>query len=319
VDDEPVVADIADNLTHTIFSLSISQFNSTHTTKTVRIIGTDPIDRIPPIARPGSNVSVYAGTVLTLDGLASTDNIGIKNYEWTFVDREPQRILGAHRDYTFTLPGIYTVMLNVTDLRGNWNASTITVSVLGPHAVTENNLTVQTGIPLVFNGSKSVGKGLSYIWTFVDGTFKSLSGPTPSTVFSTPGNYAINLTVTDAEGNQNTALMTVAVLAPPIWAQSWFWWMIVSSIALVSILFGFNYYHNFAKQKMVVLGYESELETLPISHPDRARARYIKDEIERRDKLTEFHRRYGIRIRPAGSFEDAMSRLGISGHTKKRR
>lgn len=141
---------------------------------------------------------------------------------------------------------------------------------------------------------------------------KSLTGPTPSYVFTVPGVYLVNLTVADAAGNHDSLAMNVTVITVPVWAQSWFWWIIgLLSVAFVSIPFGFRYYRNFTEQKNIVIEYESEIASLPVSHPDRARARYIKDDIERRAKLAEFQNRYGIKIRPAGSFDDALNRLGV--------
>lgn len=147
VNDEPIAFDATNNMTHTMFFINTQVFNYIVTTKTVKIVGTDPIDEIPPIARAGSDVTVYASATITFNGSTSTDNIAIKNYTWTFFDREPETFVGASQDYTFMQPGNYLVMLNVTDLRDNWNTSTITVHVLGPHANADDAVTIEAGVP----------------------------------------------------------------------------------------------------------------------------------------------------------------------------
>lgn len=179
-------------------------------------------DRIPPTAEAGPNQVVNQNTLVYFDGSGSTDNRGITSYTWTFVDGISRKLTGKNPTYTFNTPGIYTVTLNVTDEAGNWNTDTMTVTVRDitpPTAQAGSNQTVNEGTLVHFNGSLSsdnVGI-VSYIWTFMYGTTKTLNGMIPTYTFYVRGNYRVTLNVTDAAGNWNTDTVTINVLdaTPP--------------------------------------------------------------------------------------------------------
>jgi len=85
----------------------------------------------------------------------------------------------------------------------------------------------------------------------------------------------------------------------------------LSAIIVALLIINIHYYRMFKEQKKVVQAYERELGSFPVSHPERARARLIKDVIERREKIEKFKRKYGINIQPAGTLEDLMEKLGV--------
>jgi PKD repeat protein len=114
------------------------------------------------------------------------------------------------------------VTLNVTDAAGNWDTDTMTVTVRDvtpPIALAGSNQTVNEGTLVHFNGSSSSDNlGIvSYVWTFTDGTTKTLNGISPTYTFHVSGNYLVTLNVTDAAGNWNTDTVTITVLdaTPP--------------------------------------------------------------------------------------------------------
>jgi len=82
-------------------------------------------------------------------------------------------------------------------------------------------------------------------------------------------------------------------------------------IIVVLLTVSINYYRKFHKQKKIIQAYERELESFPFSHPERARALFIKDAIKRKEKIEKFKRKYGIKIEPASTLEDLMEKLGI--------
>jgi len=128
VNGEPSKANVTSDLTHTFV-----YFTYSHSTKIVKIIGTNPIDWIPPKASAGKNQTIYEGTTVTLDGSNSTDNCISPQelqYLWIFNGKTPQTLYGINRSYMFTNPGTYLITLNVTDLRGNSSIDTITITVL---------------------------------------------------------------------------------------------------------------------------------------------------------------------------------------------
>jgi PKD repeat protein len=181
-------------------------------------------DRIPPVAEAGPNQTVNQGALVHFDGSGSTDNRGIISYTWTFVDGISRKLIGENPTYTFTNAGIYTATLNVTDAAGNWDTDSMTVTVRDvtpPIAQAGSNQTVNEGTLVHFSGSGSsdnVGI-VSYVWTFMDGTAKTLNGISPTYTFHVPGIYLVTLNVTDTAGNwkMDTVTITVAVLdaTPP--------------------------------------------------------------------------------------------------------
>jgi len=92
-----------------------------------------------------------------------------------------------------------------------------------------------------------------------------------------------------------------------------FRWTVIGLTIIIVVLFsiGINYYRLFNKQRKVVEAYEREVGSFPVSHEERARMRFIRDVIEREEKIEEFKRKYGIKIQPASTLEDLMEKLGV--------
>jgi parallel beta-helix repeat protein len=88
------------------------------------------LDKTPPVAEAGPNQTVYEDTPVTFDAGASSDNVGIVSYVWTFVDVTPQTLTGITPTYIFTSPGVYLVTLNVSDSAGNHATDKVTITVL---------------------------------------------------------------------------------------------------------------------------------------------------------------------------------------------
>jgi nitrous oxidase accessory protein len=95
------------------------------------------------------------------------------------------------------------------------------------------------------------------------------------------------------------------------------WAILCLAIIIVVLLaISFRYYRMFNKQKKVIQAYERELGSFPVSHPERARTRFIKDVIERKEKIEKFERKYGITIKPANTLEDLIKKLGVEKEGK---
>ncbi len=77
------------------------------------------LDITPPEAIDGDGQTVADGTTVVLDGSASTDNVGVVAYEWTFNDGANDVVqTGAIMNHTFMTLGNYTVILQVWDAAG---------------------------------------------------------------------------------------------------------------------------------------------------------------------------------------------------------
>ena len=180
-------------------------------------------DATPPVVDAGADQNVDEDVLVTFDGSASTDNVGIANYTWTFTDGGPVTLYGIGPTHTFAQPGTYVVTLTVRDAAGNTNADTMTVTVRDITPPTANagpDQNVDAGTPAAFDGSASTDNvGIAnYTWTFTDGGAVTLYGGAPTHTFAQPGTYVVTLTVRDAAGNTNADTMTVIAIdaTPPV-------------------------------------------------------------------------------------------------------
>jgi len=141
-----------ENSTH-----SSLHFTFSFSTRMVKIVGTQALDTISPTANAGPDQIVNKTTRVIFDGSRSSDNVGITNYTWTFVDKKAKTLTGINPTYTFKRPGNYTVTLKVTDAVGNYDADTVTIMVLG----------VAEGFPWWAVGLTVVALGVAILLTVV--------------------------------------------------------------------------------------------------------------------------------------------------------
>jgi parallel beta-helix repeat protein len=94
------------------------------------IIARTVLDTTPPVADAGPDQTVDEGTLVYFNGAGSSDNVEITSYVWAFIDGTLKTLAGKNLAYTFYVPGIYLVTLNVTDAAGNWDTDTLTITVL---------------------------------------------------------------------------------------------------------------------------------------------------------------------------------------------
>lgn len=85
---------------------------------TVGPVRVDDTDTTPPVAKITAPESAMAQTAVNFSGSASTDNVGITSYTWSFGDGQPGQS-GAQVTHMYSIPGSYTVTLEVSDAYGN--------------------------------------------------------------------------------------------------------------------------------------------------------------------------------------------------------
>lgn len=85
----------------------------------------------PPVANAGPDQTVTAGVYVTFDGTASSGDVGIVSYTWTFVYGNVSRTLegAVNSSFQFVIPGTYEVTLTVTDAEGNHSSDTMVLTV----------------------------------------------------------------------------------------------------------------------------------------------------------------------------------------------
>lgn len=177
------------------------------------------VDNDPPTADAGQDQTVGQGNSFTLDGSASSDNVGVTNYTWTFTEGTPRTYYGESFDYSFATAGTYVVTLTVMD-NGLWtDADTVMITVSSgvdteppiADAGTDQSVTAGTWVDLDGSGSSDNVGIESYVWTFVDGTARTLHGDSPSYRFDNAGDFVITLEVTDGAGLTDTDTVTIHV------------------------------------------------------------------------------------------------------------
>jgi len=202
--------------------------NNNTDTMTIKVIDTSD-----PNANAGPDTTVNEDTPHIFDGSNSFDDVGIQNYAWDIdagdgIDWSNPDFSGSSLwdpVHTYTLPGFYTVTLNVTDADGNWNIDTvfITVKDVTPPIVNAGSpATIDEDTPYMLDGSGSYdpegGTITWYNWTFGDGSFLNGIDPQPFHTYVQPGSYSVTLNVTDAEGNWALNITQIQVLdvTPPV-------------------------------------------------------------------------------------------------------
>jgi hypothetical protein len=211
-----------------------------------------PAANVPPTSSAGSDQTVDAGSVVTLNGSGSSDpDDGIASYYWAQTSG-PSVNLSSRTVVrpTFTAPDVYqdgvslSFRLTVTDRGGLQSSDSCTVYVsytnLAPSANAGSDQTVDEGTAATLNGSGSQdpdGGIASYRWSQTAGpsiTLSSMTAANPSftapNIDTTSVTLSFRLTVTDSEGLQSSDACNVTVQNVETVETSFFssWWSFFS-------------------------------------------------------------------------------------------
>ena len=201
----------------------------------------------PVTANAGPNQTVAVGSLVTLNGSASTNQsgVGTLSYNWVFasVPAGSKAVISQSTSVmpTFTADvfGSYVVTLTVSNGRATSSANvTITTGDIAPVANAGPNQTVAVGSTAVLNGSGSTdvnGKTLTYAWTLLskpalsNATLSGADTVSPSFVVDFPavpmappgteGNraYVVQLVVNDGVLTSNPSTVTITTTyTPPV-------------------------------------------------------------------------------------------------------
>lgn len=154
------------------------------------------------------------------DSGSSTDDRGIASRSWTFGDGTPAEA-GLTSYHTYAAAGTYTIALTVTDIAGQVNTATQTVTVIAPNEppVAAFVWSCIKGLCSFDSATSTDDKGITgRSWTFGDG---SSAGDVvaPSHAFSENGTYTVTLRVSDGVGNPSEVAHQVTVTGidhPPV-------------------------------------------------------------------------------------------------------
>jgi hypothetical protein len=124
-------------------------------------------------------------------------------------------LFGMTNSYIFENPGIYNVILNVTDFIGFWDSDSIIVTVLditNPVANAGNDITIDQGTTVSLDGTESYDNVEIVNATWSGQGIPTIYGLVSNHTFSDPGIFVINLTVRDARFNQDKDSLNITVL-----------------------------------------------------------------------------------------------------------
>jgi hypothetical protein len=213
-------------------------------------VSVDGVNPTPAIVVKNSTDATLSGTITVDQGtelklipngtfddmVAVGDKLGaIKWYDWYVGSDAMVRRLSTDANlnlsHTFSTAGAIKVVLNVTDVVGNYKNKTITVNVrdrTGPVIVISNIWNATWGTSLLersyvhFNASGTTDNvdnvsALNFTWKFGDGSaVKNGIGLTNVTHnYSSYGQYSLTLNVTDLSGNNATYTQPVYIGAGP--------------------------------------------------------------------------------------------------------
>ncbi len=171
-------------------------------------------DNAAPVAAAGADRTVSANRVTTLNGTASTDDVGIVSYLWTQTAGPTVTLTGAttpSATFTATVNGTYTFSLRVTDVRQATGTDSITLTVVSPpvsNAGPDQSVRPFSDVVLDGRGSTAPSGGtLSYAWLQTSGPAVTLvNGSTSVARFAAgeTGVYVFRLRVTDSRTGATT-------------------------------------------------------------------------------------------------------------------
>ena len=179
----------------------------------------------PPVSVFATDVSALnSGGTVNFDGTYSFDPDGtLSAYLWSFGDGATSTS-GYCSTHTYSVPGIYLAALTVTD---NFGAQSVSRRLIYVHSVgnlpiasaSASSTTVSPGASVTFSSVGSSDPDGGNVWTHWDfgdpgsGSNHSSLG-SPVHVFTNTGFYTVKLTVTDDEGSQATAFISLTVGTP---------------------------------------------------------------------------------------------------------
>ncbi len=182
-----------------------------------------------PVAKAGTDQSVTTGTLVMLDGSASSDADGDQlTYNWAFTSR-PAGSTSTLSDpaiakptFTADLDGTYVLSLTVNDSTVSSQADSVTITAAfgnsAPVANAGADQNVATGSLVTLDGSASSdadGDQLTYSWMISSkptGSSAGLSDPSvakPTFTADLDGTYVLSVTVNDGTVSSQADSVTI--------------------------------------------------------------------------------------------------------------
>ena len=229
---QPVDAGTDATTTHTFtargpYTVTLTITNDSN--QTDQITHTVTVDNPPTAAFSPSATLATPGSSLTFDGTGSAPGDGsmITDYSWNFGDGSQPDDTGATAtdSHLYSLPGVYTVRLTVTDDLHVTNSVTQVVTIDQPSAAfTAPQTIIAPNSPASFDATGSADPGgtiADYSWDFGDGqTFDAGTSATTTHPYAARGVYHATLTIRNNSGQTDQIEHDVKVDSAPTAAFS---------------------------------------------------------------------------------------------------
>ena len=211
------------------FQLKVTDNNGLSATSTVTVT-VNAAANVPPVANAGPNQTIVLPTnSVTLNGSGTDADGTVVSYAWSQVSGpSASTIVTASQpttQFTNLIQGVYVFRLTVTDNDGATGYSNVTVIVNAannqpPVANAGSNQTITlptNSVTLTGSGTDPDGTVASYAWTQVSGpsagAITTPGGATTTVTGLVQGVYVFQLLVTDNQGANDAATVTVTVNA----------------------------------------------------------------------------------------------------------
>ncbi len=175
-------------------------------------------DTTEPIASAGWNITIDQHQEFILHGAGSSDNIGIINWTWEIILGDGSFFLFEEEAaYTIHEAGLFEVILNITDDRGNYGTDNlwITVNDTTPPEIPQlPDIVIDQGTVHLFNGSSCIDNVgvINWTWEFsYDEENILLYGCGPRFEFTFAGTYLMTLTIRDEAGSLISGYHNISV------------------------------------------------------------------------------------------------------------
>lgn len=219
-------ADVTGNYT---VSLVVNDGKASSPTSIVTVYAS--LNNAAPVANAGTNQSVSIGSVVTLDGTASSDaNRDSLNYKWTMGSTPSgstaalSSAISPNPKFTADVAGTYSVILTVNDGNVDSTVSVVTVTASAANSAPvanaglPQNVALSTTVTLDGTGSSDANNDfITYKWTLITkpaGSIAQLVSATsakPTFRTDVSGTYVATLIVNDGKVDSVAAATTVTV------------------------------------------------------------------------------------------------------------
>jgi parallel beta-helix repeat protein len=180
------------------------------------------IDLILVSAFISGNTTIISGGVIQFN-FTGVDGNAPAQFQWNFGDGTGNSSL-QNPAHQFASVGNFTVILTIEDTDGDQDVSTIVIEVLADlvpvGAFSADRTTIIAGetIQFIFTGIDG-NTPAQFQWNFSDGTGNS-SARDPAHQFTLAGTFSIILTISDANGNSSTVILSDLIVVLAAFADS---------------------------------------------------------------------------------------------------